>query len=152
MYIPEFIEIDGDSSTISNFMKQDVNWENLKKYLTALQEQIGNIEGGIDIETIIQRVLERMSSIKIKLTLDPNQDDYTLNVNGVVYRLTKIDNDTIRIKKNDVLDVWDLSQSLFRCSDQDGNVVYPKIKIILNGLEISFNDWRNTTIYDFIIM
>lgn len=153
--IPNFHKIDGNKSVLSNLKLLDDNWEMLKKFLAALEVVIGDISHDIDLETLIQEVLNSLSTIKMKFTLNPNISEETQTVNNVIYRLTKISNDTIQIAKNDPSDTWDLSQALFQCKDTNGNVVYPNIHLISENdnykVTVTFNDWNNT-IYDLVIL
>lgn len=152
--IPEFGKIDNDKSVLSNFKILGQNWEKLKKYLARLEQEIGDISHEIDLETLIQSVLDNINSKKMKFELDPNINESTPSVNGVDYRLTKIDNDTIQISR--INGDWDLSQALFQCKAKlTGEVVYPNIRLISENnnykLNITFNNWQNT-IYDLVIM
>ena len=152
--VPEFGKIDNNKSVLSNFKILDQNWENLKKYLTKLEEEIGSISQEIDLETLIQSVLENINSKKIKFELNPNINESTPSVNGVDYILTKISNDTMQISRTN--GVWDLSQALFQCKVKlTGEVVYPNIQVISENnnykLNITFNNWQNE-IYDLVIM
>ena len=152
--VPEFGKIDNNKSVLSNFKILDQNWENLKKYLIKLEEEIGSISQEIDLETLIQSVLENINSKKIKFELNPNINESTPSVNGVDYILTKISNDTMQIERTN--DVWDLSQALFQCKVKlTGEVVYPNIQVISENnnykLNITFNNWQNE-IYDLVIM
>ena len=155
--IPSFGKIDGNKSVLSNFKILDQNWEKLKKYLQSLQQEIGEIIHDIDLNTLIQTVLENISSVKMKFELNPNITEETQIVNNITYKLEKIDNDTIQISRIDAsAPAWNLSQSLFQCKEKiNGNVVYPNIQLIShnNGykMNISFNNWNNT-IYDLVIM
>lgn len=152
--IPEFGKTDNNKSVLSNFKILDQNWKKLKKYLAHLEQEIGDISHEIDLETLIQSVLDNINSKKMKFELDPNINESTPSVNGVDYRLTKIDNDTIQISR--INSDWDLSQALFQCKSKvTGEVVYPNIRLISENnnykLNITFNNWQNT-IYDLVIM
>jgi predicted acylesterase/phospholipase RssA len=149
--VPEFNKTDKNSTVITNFMLQQENWENLRKFLEALIANLGDVITTDLLDSIIDTIFSNLNQYKKNIVVEPyNMTDgqqLSFTIGSEVYYILKMSSQSFRITK-DSPEVWNTHNLIIQVSLIDdllvqNTAITPLIKKFENYFEIHFDSSVN---------
>jgi len=133
--------IDKSYNFKSNFYLIEENFENLVKWLSRFKAYAILTNNSVDVTNLVNLAVAKMQTMKTSIVISGvliTGQIVNQTVNGIVYRVTKIDSQTITISNvND--SEWNVDNILVMIKDSYNTLVYPVIITNNNQIRISFS-------------
>ncbi len=145
----ELQDIDNPSSIKTNFTITQQNKNTLLIWVNKLKEYAVYIKSLIDIDEITNLVLSNLRDNKTQLLINFNLTVggiVTNEVNGIIYRIERIDSKTIQITAPEETN-WEVFGLIIQVKNEDGVVVNPVIESKDSEIKLYFNDGILTNYY-----
>lgn len=144
--------LDNNVSVKSNLIICNANFVRLKTFLLKLLPYIKYMRKLLDVENLIKQIINEIQNHKTKIPIEYSisiNDSKRLNIDNQIYLVTRTDEFSINIIREDVDLVAE--NILVYVKNFDGITVFPVIKTIGNKIELTFNDKLSTNYYVYIM-